>query len=57
VKAPKEAKVEVRELEPEHLPRRPDTATTTTDRPVAPETKRTIAAALMQALRTRKALR
>jgi hypothetical protein len=49
MKAPKEAKVEVRELETEQLAS-PPVRTTTTDQPVPPETRRTISAALLRAL-------
>jgi hypothetical protein len=51
MKAPKEARVEVRELEQERLPAPPSSATTTTDRPVPEDTRRTIAAVLTRAIR------
>jgi hypothetical protein len=50
-KKPTEPRMSVRELTPEPLPAQPENATTTTDRPVSEETRRTIAAVLMNELR------
>lgn len=49
-KRPTKTKVEVRELEPELLSAPSDTATTT-DQPVSEETRQTIGAALLKAVR------